>query len=81
MTGVVEDSLVVQFDGVLVFVVDDPGDDDSQAFEADVISVADDLWFSLWLGITADRANVILRDRLGCRHGCCCCRLFASRCV
>ena len=63
MIGVVEDSLVVQFDGVLVFVVDDPGDDDSQAFEADDTSVTDDLWFSLWLGILTDRANVILRDR------------------
>ena len=47
MIGVVEDSIVVQFDGILVFVVDDPGDDDFQAFEADVISLADNLWFFL----------------------------------
>lgn len=81
MIGVVEDSLVVQLDRILVFVVDDPNDGDFQAFEADVTSVADDFRFSLWLGVIADRTFVVVRDRCGGRHGCCCCWMFAGRCV
>lgn len=80
MIGVVEDSLVVQLDGILVCVGDDANDGDFQAFEADVTPVADDFRFSLWLGIIADRADVVLRDWCGGRHGCCCCWLFASCC-
>lgn len=81
MIGIVEDSLVVQLDRILVFVVDDPNDGNFQTFEANVTSVAEDFRFSLWLGVIADRTIVLMGDRWGGRHGCCCCSLFASGCV
>ena len=51
MLGVVEDSLAVQLDGILVFVDDDSVHDEFQAFKADFASAADNLRFSLLLRV------------------------------
>ena len=81
MIGVVENSLVVQVDGILVFVLDDSSDEEYQTVEADVVSHIDDRRLSFLLVFIADRAYLrILGDGRGGRHGGCC-WLFTSCCV
>jgi len=76
--SIVEDNLAAELDGILVFILDDSSDEESQAIEADIFAMVDDRRLSFWLVFVADRANVrILRDQCSCRHGGCC-WLFAS---
>lgn len=81
MVGVVEDNLTGEFDGILVFVLDDSSDEEYQTVEADVVSHIDDRRLSFLLVFIADRAYLrILGDGRGGRHGGCC-WLFTSCCV